>query len=81
MALIKSIIPTQHKIITSIMDLGVILFTWHDIQAFKGPIMTRSQLGTGHPGNPVTQSFPCEIFQMDIIPSFQSIRPRDALIL
>lgn len=62
MALIKSIIPTQHKIITSIMDLGVILFTWHDIHAFKGPIMTRGQLGTGHPGNPVTQSFPCEIF-------------------
>lgn len=59
------------------MDLGVISFPWHDIYALKGPIMARSQLGTGHPSDPVTQRFSCEVFQVDIIPSFQTISSRD----
>lgn len=63
------------------MDLGVISFPWHDIYALKGPIMARSQLGTGHPSDPVTQRFSCEVFQVDIIPSFQTISSRDGLTL
>lgn len=68
MTLTQSVITVHHEVVAHIVDLGMILLPWFDVDALESPVIARGAFRAVHPRYAIPKARAGEIDEVDVIP-------------